>query len=697
MDASREKSPAELLATPVQYLKGVGPARAALLERLGLRTAQDVLFFFPRDYQDMSELRSITQLEENISVSVCGVVEETDLREIGSGRSLLGVLVREGNHYLRALWFNQPYMRQRFPVGRRLLLSGEVKLNGGRWEMVHPKVEFLADDAVPPAGRILPVYSLTEGLTQSHIRRIVEQVVELCTPAVPEAFPDEILDTHQLWPIHAALPQIHNPTSPAALEQARRRFIFQELFILQLALALRKQWLTVDAAAPPLPVDAKIDSRIRRLFTFRLTEDQERAIAEICADLAREHPMNRLLQGDVGSGKTIVAVYAMLAAIAHGHQATIMAPTEILARQHYDTLSRLLRNARVRMTLLTGALSPAQRKRILEKIAQGEIDLVVGTQAIVQSGVEFARLGLVVIDEQHKFGVRQRSALKQAGLAPHYLVMTATPIPRTMALSLYGDLEVSTLRDPPPGRQPVQSYLAEEHQRAKWWDFYRRKLCQGRQGYVITPLVEESESIDAANVQQVYEELKQGELQGFRLDLLHGRMGPDEKAAAMERFRSGQTQVLVSTSVVEVGVDVPNATLMTIEGGERFGLAQLHQLRGRINRGSHPGYLCVFASPSSENSRRRLEAFVSTTSGFELAEIDFRLRGPGDIFGSQQHGLPRFYVADLVRDSSVLEEARQAAQQLVAADPYLRDPRHARLRKMVLVRYGRALDLGDVG
>jgi ATP-dependent DNA helicase RecG len=451
MKVPREKSPAELLGTPVQFLKGVGPARAEMLERLDLRTAADVLFFFPRDYQDMSELRSVAALREGELASVCGVVEEIDQRESKEGRSLVGVLIRDGNFYLRALWFNQPFMVQRFQRGRRVLFSGAAKMNGGRWEMIHPQVEFVADDAEPPGGRILPVYSLTEGLNQHQMRRIVENVVQLCASAVPETFPEEILQQHRLAPIHLALPEIHNPASRESLAAARRRFIFQELFILQLALALRKQWLSVDAAASPLGVDAKIDARIRRLFSFQLTGDQERAIAEIAADMARPHPMNRLLQGDVGSGKTVVAVYAMLLAVAHGHQASIMAPTEILARQHFETFSRLLQQARVRTTLLTGALTPAQRKRILEKTAAGEIDLVVGTQAIVQSGVEFAKLGLVVIDEQHRFGVHQRSALRQAGLAPHYLVMTATPIPRTVALTLFGDLDVSTLRDAAAG------------------------------------------------------------------------------------------------------------------------------------------------------------------------------------------------------------------------------------------------------
>jgi ATP-dependent DNA helicase RecG len=407
--------------------------------------------------------------------------------------------------------------------------------------------------------------------------------------------------------------------------------------------------------------------------------------------------MNRLLQGDVGSGKTIVALYAMLLAVAHGYQAVLMAPTEVLARQHSLTLDRLLANSQVRRTQLTGGLAPSLREAVLKGIAAGTIDLVVGTHAVIQEGVAFAKLGLVVIDEQHKFGVRQRATLKQAGLDPHYLVMTATPIPRTVTMSLFGDLDVSTLRDNPPGRQKVNTYLVREADRAKWWDFFAKKLREGRQGYVVTPLVEESETIQAASVQTTHESLANGPLEGFRLGLIHGRMTSEEKDAAMVDFRSGETQALICTSVVEVGVDVPNATLMAIEGGERFGLAQLHQLRGRISRGSLPGFCGVFADPQTDESEKRLKAFQSTTDGFRLAEIDFALRGPGELLGSRQHGLPPFRIADLLRDSEILEEARRDAQALVAADPGLSLPDHGRLRRQVLTRYGQALDLADVG
>ncbi|HUE70095.1 MAG TPA: ATP-dependent DNA helicase RecG [Pirellulaceae bacterium] len=697
----REKSPAEQLATPVQYLKGVGPERAELLARLELHYARDLLFCFPRAYQDMSELKSIDQLEEGKLASVCGVVEEVDLRNTGVGKSLLGVLIREETRYLRLLYFNQPWRRQTFNPGQRVLVSGEPKLQGLRWEMSHPTVEFLAPDEDAPAGRILPVYSLTEGLNQPTMRRIVQGVVETHTQYVDEVFPDDLLDSSNLWPIRAALPQVHMPENQASLGEALRRFIYQELFILQLALAMKKWRLDNRQSAPPLPVDARIDARITRLFPFELTPGQRQAIDEIVRDMAQSRPMNRLFQGDVGSGKTVVAMYAMLLAVAHGHQAALMAPTEVLARQHLRTLSTALAASKVRLGLLTGSQPAAERKELLAKIAAGEVDIVIGTHAVThavaKSGVEFAKLGLVVIDEQHKFGVRQRAALKKAGLDPHYLVMTATPIPRTMAMTLFGDLEVSTLREPPPGRQKVYTYQATDVQRAKWWEFFRKKLNEGRQGFVIVPLVDESESKEAANVQQTLEVLSRGELAGYRLGMLHGRLTPAEKEAAMLAFARGQTQVLVATSVIEVGIDVPNATLMTIEGGEWFGLAQLHQLRGRVSRGTHPGYVCVFANPATDDAVQRMDAFTRTTDGFELAEIDFSLRGPGDLFGTRQHGLPPLRIADMQRDVSVLEEARPAAQALIAADPELANPAYAKLKRMVMVRYGEALDLGDVG
>src|SRR5262245_43999114 len=391
----------------------------------------------------------------------------------------------------------------------------------------------------------------------------------------------------------------------------------------------------------------------------------------------------------------------MLLAVAHGHQAALMAPTEILARQHLQTLSTALAASKVRIALLTGSLTPAERRDTLDKTAAGDVDIVIGTHAVThavaKSGVEFKKLGLVVIDEQHKFGVRQRAALKKAGVDPHYLVMTATPIPRTIGMTLYGDLDVSTLREPPPGRQMVHSYLASDDLRMRWWHFVRNKLDEGRQGYIIAPLVEEAETVESANVQATFDTLSRGELANYRVGLLHGRMTPAEKDSVMQAFRAGRTHLLIATSVVEVGVDVPNATLMTIEGGERFGLAQLHQLRGRISRGRHPGYLCVFASPANDETHERLDAFTKTSDGFELAELDFRLRGPGDLFGTKQHGLPPLRVADLARDAAVVEEARQDAQQLIASDPELSNPAFARLRRMVFHRYGEALDLGDVG
>jgi ATP-dependent DNA helicase RecG len=691
------QSAAQQLSTPVQLVPGVGDRRAAQFQRLGLNTARDVLFFFPRSYQDLTQLKSVRDFEEGEPLSTRGEVVDVESRSAGRGRGILGVLLQADGGMVRAVWFNQPYLRKRFAPGQHLLLSGSARLRDNRWEMAHPQVQWLETDETEAAGRVLPIYPLTEGLTQGQVRYVTRAALEAYVDVLEEVFPEDFLQEHQLCSLREALPQIHFPDTIPSMEQARRRFVYQELFILQLALAIRRQQRQVLAGAAAMDFDPAIDARIRGLFPFDLTGDQQRAIEQIAQDMAQPVPMNRLLQGDVGTGKTAVAFYAMLSAVAHGYQAAMMAPTEVLAQQHYRTLSRLLTTGRVKVELLTGAVTASRREKLLERIRGGEVDIVVGTQAIVQSDLATARLGMVVIDEQHKFGVGQRASLKQAELEPHYLVMTATPIPRTVTMTLFGDLEVSTLRESPPGRPGVHTYLVEEDEVERWWDFLKKKLLEGRQGYVITPLVQESEEVAAASLEETYESLANGPLEAFRLGLVHGRMKPAEKEEMMQQFRQGEIQVLVATTVVEVGVDVPNATMMTILGPERFGLSQLHQLRGRIARGRYPGYCGALCDALADDAQRRLKAFSKTTDGFELAEIDLAIRGPGDLFGTRQHGLPPLRIADLLRDGEILSEARRDAVELVQRDPGLASVEHARLRRMMLHRYGQVLNLGDVG
>lgn len=691
------KSPAELLATPVQFLKGVGPQRAELLERMGLRTARDLVFFFPRDYQDLTELARVADLVEGNLTRLRGTVEEVDQRVSNSGNILLGVLLAAEQGRVRLLWFNSPFRRERFQLGEQLLVTGKPKYNGGIWELTHPQVQSIDMEEQEQAAKLLPVYPLTEGLNQGQMRRIATAALEACLDSLEDVFPGGFLREHDLPPIRQAIKSIHAPADRVELEKARRRLIYQELLVLQLALALKHEQRHSRHNAPPLEATAKIDARIRRLFSFELTAAQNQAIAEVAADMGRPHPMNRLLQGDVGSGKTVVAVYAMLLAVAHGHQAVLMAPTEVLARQHAATLERTLAASHVKWGVLTGGIADADRADLLRRLATGELNVVIGTQAILQPDVSFARLGLVVIDEQHKFGVRQRASLKQTALDAHYLVMTATPIPRTVAMTLFGDLDVSTLREAPPGRQTVHTYLVSQDRREKWWEFFGRKLREGSQGYIVTPVIDESSEADVASLEQAFESLAHGPLEAFRLGLLHGRMSSTAKEEAMQAFRRGQTQALLTTTVVEVGIDVPNATLMTVYSGERFGLSQLHQLRGRISRGVQPGYCAVFTDVESPEARQRLDAFAATNDGFKLAEIDFDLRGPGDLLGTRQHGLPPLRIADLARDAAVVEQARRDAQQLVSAAATLEQPEFTPLRQMVLRRYGRVLELGDVG
>ncbi len=687
------KQPLPEWSRPIQFVKGIGPQRAELLDKLGIRTLVDLLFFFPRKYQDYSNLCRIPELQPDQPASVIGIIDDFE-QSLGAQRQAIFLLLKEDGKFLRAIWFNQPYLLSKLRLGQRILLRGIPKLNQQRWEMVQPKIQWLGPNQDPLRGSMLPLYPLTEGLNQTQLRRMVRAAIDQYAMRLPEVFPAEFLQQHQLIGIHAAVNNIHFPQDAQYLELARRRLVYQELLVLQLALALRRQRVRSRQTAPPLELDARLRARIERRFPFELTPSQKEAIQEIANDMSQPVPMNRLLHGDVGSGKTAVATFAMLLAVAHGFQAILMTPTEILARQHVRTLRNQLRASRVRVELLSGSLSASEKRQLQERIAANEVDIVVGTSAVIYSELQFEKLGLVVIDEQHKFGVRQRARLRQSRLDPHYLVMTATPIPRTMALTTFGDLDVSVLQRGASATQ-VHTYIAGESDREKWWEFFRRKLHEGRQGYVITPRVD-SES-DQAGAEQAFESLANGVLADFRVDLVHGRQTAEEKEAAMLAFERGHTQVLVATNVIEVGVDVANASVMTIESAQRFGLSQLHQMRGRVGRGAHPGYVCLFTESSNDLSRERLTAFAQTSDGFALAEVDFRTRGPGELLGTRQHGVARLRIADFRTDQAVLERSRQDARALIEHDPELAAPQWARLRRLVLGRYGKLLELGDVG
>jgi ATP-dependent DNA helicase RecG len=694
--------PADFLRQSVQCLKGVTPARLEQLGRLGLHTVRDLLFHFPRSYEDLTDLRPITALAEGAVQTVQGEVVEIDGKHLADGRTVVSVVLSDdGKHCLEGTWFNQPFAARRFRYGQRLAFSGKPRWYRDHWQMTSPRVQVVdgtgPEGAAGPSLSVVPVYPLTEDLRVEQLRPLIRQAVHRGVGLLVELLPVGLRERHGLPDVRQAMRDVHFPATPAAARAARRRFAYEEFLLLQLALALRRRELRDRQRAPVLPVTPQIDARIRRLFPFRLTADQDRAVADVCRDLASDRPMQRLLQADVGAGKTAVAVYALLVAVANKHQAILMAPTEVLAQQHGQTLERYLAHSRVRRLLLTGGLTAKQRRQALADVRDGLVDLVVGTQALVQEEVQFARLGLVVIDEQHKFGVNQRARLRRLGVDPHYLVMTATPIPRTLALTVFGDLDVTTMRQLPPGRQPVSTRWVHAGQRDHLFARLREELRRGRQAYVICPLVEESETLDLKAAAQTQADLQAGPLMGFRVGLLHGRLGEPEKAAVMEQFRGRRLDVLVCTSVVEVGVDVPNATLLVIEHAERFGLSQLHQLRGRVSRGRVVGQCYLFADPATDEAKERLRAFVRTRDGFALAEQDARLRGGGQLFGTRQHGLGELRFGDVLADAELLQLARKDAFALVAADANLRQPEHALLRLAVLDRYGRTLELAEIG
>lgn len=660
-----DATPEDPARTPVEALPGVGPRRAQLLARLGLKTLRDLVFHFPSRYYDRRRCVPLGKLPAKAAVTVQGTV--TGVRSYRSARQGIPVLeVHLADPSGRAVlvWFGQPYRAGEFRIGDVVVAAGRAAPDG-RPHVTVEEFEVLEQgrEARHAAG-LVPGYPATEGLGKRFLRGLVGRAVERAADRVPETLPEELRVRRGLPGIAEALRGIHRPASPEEAERARRRFAYEEFFALQLRLALARRRVA-RFPGRPLPVSAAMDFRIRRLFPFKLTGAQERAVQEIRRDLAAGPPMNRLLQGDVGSGKTVIAAYALLAAVGNRAQGALLAPTEVLAEQHARVFGELLARSRVRVALLVGGVPARRRAELLGRIAAGDVDLVIGTHALLEDNVRFRDLALVVIDEQQKFGVLQRAALARKGTRPHLLVMTATPIPRTLALALYGDLDVTVLDERPPGRREVVTlYVPPAGRRAKY-AFIRRQLAEGRQAYFVCPRIGESGREDLSSAVRMAEEVRR-EFPEFAAALLHGRMRPEEKQAAMEAFRSGRARILVSTIVIEVGVDVPNASIMVIDRCERFGLSQLHQLRGRIGRGPHPSYCILFGGRNE-----RIDAFVSTTDGFRIAEADLRLRGAGEMLGTRQSGLPEFRAARLAEDVPILEAARADAFAWVERDPAL--------------------------
>ncbi len=684
------------VSMPVQYLKGVGPARAKTFAQLGVETVGDLLEYFPRDWNFVPEPTKIAQTQPGEDTAVIGLVESTDYQDYRR-QPIFEAVISDDTGVCRIIWFHGGFLRNQLEPGQIIIASGKVTLYKHQLQLTNPKFVVL-DEEHPHSAEYFSggVYPACKGLSSRQIKKIIGRVREATDKLVPEFYVKSFLKKANLISRKDAFRWIHLPPDEEKLAQAKRRLKYDELFLMQLGLALRRYKVQHFSAARPCICTEEIDSRIRKRFPFLLTEDQDGAIAEIAADMSRHEPMNRLLQGDVGSGKTVVALYAALLAVANRTQAAIMAPTEILAGQHFLNIERYLKNSKVKRVCLTRGFTGKKRTELLEQIRSGAVDIVVGTVALLQADIEFQKLGLVIIDEQHKFGVEQRAQLRKQ-TTPHYLVMTATPIPRTLAMTAFGDLDVSVIKHSPPGRGTVITRWVERHNRPKAYEFIRERLKARKQAYFVYPritAVEQDNEVRAATDEWKY--LSTEVFPEFTVELLHGQMPSAKKQQTMSEFRKGKTNVLVSTVVVEVGVDVPNATIMVIEGADRFGLAQLHQLRGRIGRGESKSYCFLFAETDSQTAQSRLEVMTRSNDGFEIAEHDLRLRGPGEMFSTRQHGLPDLKIANIVDDFDLLVMARKNAFELVSQDPMLTKAENRNIRQALLAKFGDALGLADV-
>jgi ATP-dependent DNA helicase RecG len=684
----------EGLATPLQFVKGVGPRIALTLQKLGLLVVEDLLYHFPHRYEDRRNFRPLGQARHNETVCSSGqVVGVTVDRTARRGLLLTRVLIQDTSGPAELVFFSQPWLKDVFNrlKGSRVCVYGLVDRQSGRPTFRHPEWEELSDDTDSlHVNRIVPIHPLTEGLAARTLRNIAFNTVQKYAAFVPDVMPRELVGRLGLADVVTAMRQIHFPDSIPALEAARRRLVFDELFMLQMALAKRKRALGEQLPGIPFQTGPEVLQELTGSLPFELTAAQQRVIAEIQADMALPRPMNRLLQGDVGSGKTVVAAAAVLTAVRAGYQAALLVPTEILAEQHYSVLARLLEPLGLTVRRLVGSVRQKGKRIIKEEMAAGQADLLIGTHAIIQEGVDFHRLGLAIVDEQHRFGVLQRMTLVDKGMAdhaPHLLVMTATPIPRTLALTVYGDLDVSVIDELPPNRKPIRTHWKSKAYAGQVYNGIRKLVSEGKQAYIVCPLVEESEKLQAKAATELAEHLSTEVFPDLRVGLLHGQMASSEKDEVMEQFRQGELDIMVATVVIEVGVDVPNACCMIIEDAERFGLAQLHQLRGRVGRGEDQSYCVLLGDPKNDEARQRLQAMVETCDGFRIAEVDLKLRGPGEFYGTRQSGVLRLRIANIVGDTEILELARREAFDLVDRDPELEEPDHHRLRDHLNERY----------
>ena len=690
----------DIANTSAQYIKGVGPDRLSLLKRVGISSIKDTLLHFPRRYEDRSNLKSISELIPDLFQTFKGKVASSKVFRTRRGTTIFQLEVSDHSSKIYCLWFNQPYMKKYFNIGDTILCYGKFQKTTKR-QVIHPEYEIIRDESEKEetihTGRIVPIYPLASGVNQRRLRRIINSAIKQYSNYMDDPLPTNIRARHKLLDMKAAIENVHFPVNLEQRDRARRRLVFDEFFILQLALALRKRKIKASPQGKSYAVDQSAVDDFLKELNFTPTKAQDKVMSEIREDMASEKPMHRLLQGEVGSGKTIVSAYALLIAACSGHQGAIMVPTEILARQHYVTLSNIFLNLGFSVTLLVNGMRASEKEEALDLISKGQTDIVIGTHTLIQKAIEFKDLGVVIIDEQHKFGVGQRATLKSKTKNPDTLVMTATPIPRTMAMTLYGDMDISVIDELPQGKRDVNTIWVDSSKLDDVYDFIKRQLTAGRQAYIIYPVIEESKALKSVGAAKMYETLKEKVFNDFTVGLIHGKMDDESKLKVMSDFKKKKIDLLVATTIVEVGIDIPNATVMVIENAERFGLSQLHQLRGRIGRSKHKSYCVLVSDADTDEATQRLEVISSSRNGFEIAEEDLSIRGPGELFGKAQHGAPQLNLGNVVSDVDILEVARKEAFELIDEDPDLVEDRHKALKDIMIKNFKEKFHLSLVG